>query len=180
MTGVWVGFDKPRTIISNGFAGELAVPMWARFMKAATANDKPDTFKMAEGLTVGLGVPSLRASFRSPACDRVVTEYFARGTTPTEMCDQHGFSTSGQLAAMFPGSTTNGNAGSVADVPPPPVNPPTPLSSLHRASSVGRRHGGRYGRRAEKEARVLGPRFRPWRQGQERRPTAQQAIVFRR
>ena len=33
-TGVWVGFDKPRTIISNGFAGELAVPLWARFMKS--------------------------------------------------------------------------------------------------------------------------------------------------
>ena len=37
------------------------------------------------------------------------------------MCDQHGFSTSGQLAAMFPSSTANGNAGSVADVQPPPV-----------------------------------------------------------
>ena len=37
-TGVWIGFDKPRTIISNGFAGELAVPMWARFMKVATAS----------------------------------------------------------------------------------------------------------------------------------------------
>ena len=49
VTGVWVGFDKPRTIIANGFAGELAVPMWARFMKQATAQDKADTFKSAGG-----------------------------------------------------------------------------------------------------------------------------------
>jgi penicillin-binding protein 1A len=41
VTGVWIGFDKPQTIIARGFAGELAVPMWARFMKQATAQDKP-------------------------------------------------------------------------------------------------------------------------------------------
>ena len=26
----WVGFDQPRTIIRNGYAAEVAVPMWAR------------------------------------------------------------------------------------------------------------------------------------------------------
>jgi len=120
VTGVWVGFDKPRTIIANGFAGELAVPMWARFMKVATASDKPDTFKMAEGLTT-VSVCRLSGKLPSPGCDRLITEYFARGTTPTEICDQHGFSTSGQLAAMFPSSTTNGNS---AEVQPPPVKTP--------------------------------------------------------
>ena len=179
VTGVWVGFDKPRTIISNGFAGELAVPMWARFMKVATANDKPDTFKMVEGLT-SVSVCRLSGKLPSPGCDRVVTEYFARGTTPTEMCDQHGFSTSGQLAAMFPGSTTNGNAGSVADVPPPPVRPSDAAVVAASREPSDDRNGGRYGRRAEKEARVLGTAFRPWRQGQERRPTAEQEIVFPR
>lgn len=34
--GVWIGFDQPRTIRRGGYASELAVPMWARFMKAAT------------------------------------------------------------------------------------------------------------------------------------------------
>ena len=29
VAGVWVGFDTPRTIVKNGFAGLLAVPMWA-------------------------------------------------------------------------------------------------------------------------------------------------------
>ena len=59
VTGVWVGFDKPRTIISNGFAGELAVPMWARFMKQATVNDKPDAFKSPGGLMGGRRLPAV-------------------------------------------------------------------------------------------------------------------------
>jgi len=36
VAGVWVGYDQPRTIRREGYAAELAVPMWARFMKAAT------------------------------------------------------------------------------------------------------------------------------------------------
>ena len=47
VTGVWVGYDQPRTIISNGYAAELAVPIWGRFMKTATRNDKPEWFQAA-------------------------------------------------------------------------------------------------------------------------------------
>ncbi|MBY0495825.1 MAG: PBP1A family penicillin-binding protein [Cyanobacteria bacterium] len=36
VAGVWVGYDHPQTIRRNGYAAELAVPMWTRFMKAAT------------------------------------------------------------------------------------------------------------------------------------------------
>ena len=35
--GVWIGFDQPRAIRLGGSASELAVPMWARFMTAATS-----------------------------------------------------------------------------------------------------------------------------------------------
>ena len=41
-TGVWVGFDQPKTIISNGYAADVAVPIWAGFMKRATKGDKPE------------------------------------------------------------------------------------------------------------------------------------------
>lgn len=120
VTGVWLGFDKPRTIIAGGFAGELAVPMWARFMKTATAKDKPDTFKMAEGLTT-VAVCRLSGKLPGPACDRVVTEYFARGTAPTETCEEHNFfATSGQLAAAYPSSTVVAST-PVADAPQAPI-----------------------------------------------------------
>ena len=40
VTGVWVGYDQPQTIRRHGYAAELAVPMWTRFMKAATKGQK--------------------------------------------------------------------------------------------------------------------------------------------
>src|SRR5262249_26063780 len=39
VTGVWVGFDEPKTILPNGFAADVAVPVWANFMKVATSED---------------------------------------------------------------------------------------------------------------------------------------------
>ena len=89
-TGVWIGFDKPRTIIANGFAGELAVPLWARFMKVATASHKPDAFKIPKGV-MAVNVCRLSGKLPSEACDRVITDYFARGAAPTQVCDEHYF-----------------------------------------------------------------------------------------
>jgi penicillin-binding protein 1A len=40
VTGVWVGYDQPQTIRRNGYAAELAVPMWTRYMKVATKGQK--------------------------------------------------------------------------------------------------------------------------------------------
>jgi 1A family penicillin-binding protein len=40
VTGVWVGYDQPQTIRRNGYAAELAVPMWTRFMKVATKGQR--------------------------------------------------------------------------------------------------------------------------------------------
>jgi 1A family penicillin-binding protein len=115
VTGVWVGFDKPRTIIANGFAGELAVPMWARFMKQATAGDKPAAFKAPQGL-VAVGVCRVSGQLPNGLCDRVVTEYFARGSGPTQICQQHSYFTgSPQIASAYPG----GVAPAVVDAPPP-------------------------------------------------------------
>jgi membrane carboxypeptidase/penicillin-binding protein len=38
---VWVGFDRPQTILPRGFAGDIAAPLWGAFMKRATAGAKP-------------------------------------------------------------------------------------------------------------------------------------------
>ena len=135
VTGVWVGFDKPRTIISNGFAGELAVPMWARFMKQATANDKADTFKAPQGL-ISASVCRLSGKLPGPACDRVITDYFARGGVPTEVCQEHSFFTdSGQLASGNPsGGAFGGNSN--ATVAAQPVSAPdVPVVASSRDTS---------------------------------------------
>ena len=49
VAGVWVGFDQPHTILPNGFAADVAVPLWANFMKAATKGDKPRGFSPPPG-----------------------------------------------------------------------------------------------------------------------------------
>lgn len=106
-TGVWIGFDKPRTIVANGFAGELAVPMWARFMKVATAGHKADPFQVPQGVRA-VNVCRLSGQLPGDACDRIITEYFVRGAAPTQICQEHYFfAASGELA---PGSAPGGEA----------------------------------------------------------------------
>ena len=46
VTGIWFGLDRPAPIMRGGFAGVVAVPAWGRFMRAATAHDKPDWYEM--------------------------------------------------------------------------------------------------------------------------------------
>jgi len=103
VAGVWIGFDQPSTIVSNGYAGELAVPVWASFMKVATKADKPDWFERPSNV---VAVNVCRVSGKLPAggCDHVevvnrdgglenrsmiYTEFFVKGTQPTEICPLH-------------------------------------------------------------------------------------------
>jgi penicillin-binding protein 1A len=103
-TGVWVGFDQPRTILPSGFAADVAVPMWAKFMKAATRNDKAEWLVAPAGVT-SARVCRLSGLLATEGCQDVYTEYFAAGTAPTTYCDQHptrGIMT--KLAGLFGGN----------------------------------------------------------------------------
>ena len=103
VTGVWIGFDQPKTIIANGYGGELAVPLWAGFMKEATKGHKQDWLDRPDGV---VAVNICRVSGRRPndGCDSVevvssdgyiesrsmiYTEYFTKGTQPTSLCPVH-------------------------------------------------------------------------------------------
>jgi penicillin-binding protein 1A len=103
VTGVWIGFDQPRTIISNGYAGELAVPMWASFMKAATRGQKAEWFDRPSTVAA-MNVCRVSGKLPNGGCESVpvvsrdgyvesrsmiYTEYFARGTQPNEVCPVH-------------------------------------------------------------------------------------------
>jgi membrane carboxypeptidase/penicillin-binding protein len=46
VAGIWFGLDRPAPIMRGGFGGVVAVPAWGRFMRAATAADKPDWYEM--------------------------------------------------------------------------------------------------------------------------------------
>ena len=102
-TGVWVGYDQPRTIIGNGYAAELAVPMWGRFMMAATRDDKPDWFQPPVTVTSAT-ICRLSGKLATDGCSGVAvvdkvgntsiksmvyTDYFVRGTEPIDYCPLH-------------------------------------------------------------------------------------------
>lgn len=103
VTGVWVGFDQPRTIVPHGYAAELAVPIWSGFMKAATKGDKPEWLTKPANV---VAVNVCRASGKLPnfGCtavastdedgflitkSQVYTDYFVKGTQPNTVCPLH-------------------------------------------------------------------------------------------
>jgi 1A family penicillin-binding protein len=103
VTGVWIGFDQPKTIIRNGYAGEIAVPLWASFMKIATRDDKPEWFTRPASVTTA-NVCRISGKLPNGGCDHVevinrdgtiesrsmiYTEYFLKGTQPTTVCPLH-------------------------------------------------------------------------------------------
>jgi penicillin-binding protein 1A len=113
VAGVWVGFDEPRTILPNGFASDIAVPLWASFMKGATRGNKPGGLASASvcrlsGLLASEGcehVDVIEDGGARSTRSMVYTEYFAKGTAPDRRCDLHptrGFF--GAIAAVFGGS----------------------------------------------------------------------------
>jgi membrane peptidoglycan carboxypeptidase len=167
VTGVWIGFDQPATILSGGYAGDVAVPLWARFMKAATRNDKPQWFTPPKGI---IGVQVCRVSGKLPntGCSDVevvnddgevthrsmiVTDYFPRGAAPTELCPLHpGGSLVNSLAGFFgkghesnapPSTTELGLPETPASAPTVPAvaGEPTQPAQPQRAESPKKKRG---------------------------------------
>ena len=135
VTGVWVGFDQPKTIVANGYAADLAVPIWGAFMKTATKGDKPDWFTKPANV-VGVTVCRVSGKLPNAGCgavqsatddgmivtkSQIYTDYFVKGTQPTTICPLHPGGILADAATLsIPSSVpTSGVA------PPSPVAPIT-------------------------------------------------------
>ncbi|HEX3702921.1 MAG TPA: PBP1A family penicillin-binding protein [Vicinamibacterales bacterium] len=151
VAGVWVGFDQPRTILPNGFAADVAVPVWAKFMKVATRGDKPAWFLPPAGVTTA-NVCRLSGKLATDGCEQaevvddhgqverrsmVYTEYFAPGTAPTAFCDLH--PTRGifaKIAGLLGGSADGPPPPRVADMGLPPSSAAAPASAVGSAGQA--------------------------------------------
>ena len=145
VTGVWVGFDQPKTIVPNGYAADLAVPIWASFMKVATKGAKPDWYERPSNV-VGVNVCRVSGKLPNAGCynvtsadefgnleskSMVYTDYFVKGTQPTTTCPVHGGNDyigvlAGASPSALPGVVSpaappapQGTTGSVTPVPAP-------------------------------------------------------------
>jgi penicillin-binding protein 1A len=135
LAGVWVGYDQPR---------------WTRFMKAATASDKPQWYPVPAGV-VSARVCRLSGKLAVDGCERVpvVTkageidvrsmayyEYFARGTEPTQTCALHGGSSIlNRIVGLFGGTASGLQPVPESAVPPAPA--PGPGQATSPAATAG-------------------------------------------
>ena len=78
LAGVWFGMDKPESIMSRGFAGVVAVPAWAAFMKKATKGDRP-TWPLDQSVR----------GLEEPTEPPVFEDLFPIGSAPSEICPLH-------------------------------------------------------------------------------------------
>jgi penicillin-binding protein 1A len=80
-TGVWVGYDRPRSLGKDETGSRVAVPIWTTFMLEALAGTPVEDFPIPERVVL---VPvDLNAS---GGCVRPVTMAFIAGTEPPETC----------------------------------------------------------------------------------------------
>jgi penicillin-binding protein 1A len=96
VTGVWFGYDSHRKIMNRGFAATVAVPAWARFMKAATAGQSPEWFQPPSDVekikicrTSGLRAGDQCAFETSDGRENVYEDYFLLGAGPVDVCPGH-------------------------------------------------------------------------------------------
>ncbi len=91
VAGMWMGFDKPQTIIRGAQGGRLVAPAWTAFMSevyqhrpAPTDWARPDAIVVRE-------IDKTDGLLRNPYCpaDVVITEYYLPGTEPALECSVH-------------------------------------------------------------------------------------------
>ncbi len=90
--GVWVGLDRPQTIIPHGYGAALALPIWVDVMNAAPANRYPAADFRPPGPLQRTQVCSLSNEFATTACERAGKAYsidLPASVIPRDPCHIH-------------------------------------------------------------------------------------------
>jgi 1A family penicillin-binding protein len=153
VVGVWVGYDAPHTIGRNAFAATVAVPMWTRFMLAATHGNSPDWLTPPTGV-VSVAICPTSEKLATEKCESQRRRYFAAGTEPIEYCDVHRpnflqriFGLSAGRAPQQPPPSAVDDA--LSPPPPPPTadaanpDPPGPNAQAQKPPAKKRGFWGR-------------------------------------
>ena len=116
-TGVWVGYDRPRSLGRDETGSRVAVPIWTAFMSEALAGTAAMDFPVPERIVV---VPvDLNAG---GGCVRPVMMAFVAGTEPKVTC--------GPAKYAPPSAPMRPDSGDPASSPPAPnLSPPAPNPS---------------------------------------------------
>ena len=81
-TGVWVGFDKERSLGSGEGGGRTALPIWLEYMKFAHEGLSPKSFNVPEGI-VFVNIDNETGKLATARSETVVRQAFIEGTEPS-------------------------------------------------------------------------------------------------
>jgi len=114
VTGVWVGYDRPRSLGREETGGRLAGPIWAAYMARVIGDAPREDFPVPERVViVSVDLDP------SNECVRPVPMAFVRGTEPAASC--------GPRRQMTPSGTS---ATPEAGVQGEPAQPPAPARAV--------------------------------------------------
>ncbi len=82
VTGVWVGFDKERSIGKGEVGGRAALPIWVEYMKTAHEGLPQTTFPVPDGI-VFANIDSDSGKLATATTKSVLRQAFIEGTEPT-------------------------------------------------------------------------------------------------
>lgn len=86
-TGVWVGFDKEKSLGKGEVGGRAALPIWLDFMKVAHENLPQMTLPVPEGI-VFANIDAETGKLASASSKNIIRQAYVEGTEPTSSSDQ--------------------------------------------------------------------------------------------
>jgi membrane carboxypeptidase/penicillin-binding protein len=89
ITGVWVGYDKPRPGGKGFTGGAVAAPIWGHFMRSVLVARPAADFPKPEEV-VSVAIDPATGYLATSACPAQRQEFYLEGTEPTEYCPMHG------------------------------------------------------------------------------------------
>jgi penicillin-binding protein 1A len=95
-TGVWVGYDRPRSLGKDETGSRVAVPIWTTFMSSALAGQPAEDFPIPERVVL---VP---VDLERGECARPALMAFVMGSEPAQVCGPARFATGARPAAALP------------------------------------------------------------------------------
>lgn len=81
-TGVWVGFDKEKSIGKGEVGGRAALPIWVDYMKVAHEGLPQMTFPVPDGI-VFANIDTETGKLASASTKKILRQAFVEGTEPT-------------------------------------------------------------------------------------------------
>ncbi len=120
ITGVWVGYDRPRPGGRGFTGGAVAAPIWERFMRSALAGHPPQEFSQP-ATVVSVTIDPTTGFLATTGCPEKRDEFYIDGTQPTAYCPKH---PGEPIPPVSPRPAAPPENGLVPATPPPPVSGP--------------------------------------------------------